>query len=146
MTYSWRSTILNRTLLIIRLTLHLWSNHPNLRCLKERQRRASSFSGSHHGWSTSSSPNIIDSTMHDVNIGETKCETSVLALSLFYDQVNITPLIKVFRSKIFGRAPKKSFFLQRITSRSIDTEPTEHCWHYKCMMSISKRQSVKLQF
>ena len=32
--------------------------------------------------------------MHDVNIEETKLEISVLALSLFYDQVNSTPLIK----------------------------------------------------
>ena len=32
-------------------------------------------------------------------------------------------------SKMFERAPKKSFLIQWITSRSIDTKPTEHCWH-----------------
>jgi len=46
-----------------------------------------------------------------------------------HNQVNITPLIKALRSKMFERAPKKSFFLQQITSRSIDVEPTEHYWH-----------------
>jgi len=27
------------------------------------------------------------------------------------------------------RALKKSFFIRQIISRSIDTEPTEYCWH-----------------
>jgi len=30
-----------------------------------------------------------------------------------YDQINTAPLIKTLRSKMFGRASKKSFFLQR---------------------------------
>ena len=37
-----------------------------------------------------------------------------------HDQVNIILLIKTSRTKMFGRASKKSFFLQRITSRSVD--------------------------
>jgi len=49
----------------------------------ERQRRASPFNESHHGRSTSSRPNIVDIMMHDVNIEETKLETSFLDLSLF---------------------------------------------------------------
>ena len=54
----------------------------------------------------------------------------VLSLEgLFSDQVNITPLIKASTSKMLGRAPKQSFFFQRITLRSISAEPTEHCWH-----------------
>jgi len=51
--------------------------------LEERQRRASSFDGSHHGQSTSSRSSIVHITIHDVNIEETKLETSILALSLF---------------------------------------------------------------
>jgi len=51
--------------------------------LKEGQRKASSFNGSHHGRSTPTRPNTVDITMHDVNIEETKCETLILALSLF---------------------------------------------------------------
>ena len=43
-----------------------------------------------------------------------------------HDQVNTTPLITASRSKKFERASKKSFFLQRIASQSIDAEPTEH--------------------
>jgi len=31
---------------------------------------------------------------------------------------------------MFGRAPKKSFSLQQITSRSINAKPTEHCWRH----------------
>jgi len=31
---------------------------------------------------------------------------------------------------MFGRAPKKSFLIQWITSRSIDVQPTEHWWRY----------------
>jgi len=34
------------------------------------------------------------------------------------------------RSKTLRRAPKKSFLIQWIISRSIDAEPTEHWWHY----------------
>jgi len=34
-----------------------------------------------------------------------------------------------FRSKMLGRVPKKSFFLQRIASWSIDAKPTEHWLH-----------------
>jgi len=70
--------------------------------------------------------------MHDVNIKEeTKCETLVLALLLFtsspmnltgfsYDQVNITPLSRTFRSKMFRRAPKKSFFLYSMDQITVD--------------------------
>ena len=65
---SWRSTILRGTLLMIRLTLHLWSKLQDPRYLEECQRRASFFNGSHHGRSTPSRPNIIDIMMHDVNI------------------------------------------------------------------------------
>ena len=50
---------------------------------EERQRKASSFNGSHHGRSTLSRPNIINITMHNLNIEETKLETSGLTLSLF---------------------------------------------------------------
>jgi len=31
---------------------------------------------------------------------------------------------------MFGKAPKKSFLIQWITSWLIDAEPTEHRWHY----------------
>ena len=58
---SWRSIILDRSLLMIRLTLHLWSKLRDLRCLKERQRWASSFDGSHHGRPTLSRSNILTS-------------------------------------------------------------------------------------
>jgi len=68
---------------MIRLTLHLWSKLWDPRCLEECQRKASSFNGSHYGQSTLSRPNIIDITVHDVNIEETKLETLILALSLF---------------------------------------------------------------
>jgi len=51
--------------------------------LREHQKKAFSFNGSHHGRPTPSRPNIGDNVMHDVNIEETKLETSVLALSLF---------------------------------------------------------------
>jgi len=47
-----------------------------------------------------------------------------------HDQVNITPLIKASRSKMFERAPKKSLFLEWIILRSINTELIEHCWHH----------------
>jgi len=82
---SWanRSTILNRNLLMVRLTLHLPSKLQDSRCLEERLRRASSINGSHHGRSSPSRPNIVDITMHDVNIEETKCEILILALSPF---------------------------------------------------------------
>jgi len=30
---------------------------------------------------------------------------------------------------MFERVPKKSFFLQWITSWSIDADPIEHCWY-----------------
>ena len=43
-----------------------------------------------------------------------------------HDQVNITPLMKALRSKMSRRAPKKSIFLQRITSQSIDAKSNEH--------------------
>jgi len=41
------------------------------------------FNESHHGQSMPSRPNIVDIMMSDVNIEETKLETSVLALLLF---------------------------------------------------------------
>jgi len=75
--------------------------------------------------------------MHDVNIEEeTKCETLVLALLLFsrssmnlagsrYDQVNITPLIKTSRSKMFESAPKKSFFLPSMDHILVDHYRTD---------------------
>jgi len=65
------------------LTLHFWSKLRDPKYFKVRQRRAPSFIGSHYGRSTMSRLNIVDIMMHDVNIEETKCKTSVLSLSLF---------------------------------------------------------------
>ena len=55
-----------------------WIRVWDLRCLEEHQRRVSSFNGSHHGRSMLSRPNMVDILMYDVNIEETKLETSVL--------------------------------------------------------------------
>ena len=56
-----------------------WLMFLDPKCLEEHQRRASSFNGSHHGRSMPSRLNIVNITMHDVNVEQTKCETLVLA-------------------------------------------------------------------
>ena len=119
------------------------------RCLEERQRRAFSFNGSHHGRSMSNQPNIIDITMHDVNIKETKLETSVLAVTFFMIRLTLHLWSKPHpdQSDELGleiqdawKSAKKNFFLQdRImvdrcrTDRILLTS--------RCMMLILKRQS-----
>jgi len=72
------------TLLMIRLTLHLWSNSRDPRYLEEHQRRASSFKGSHYDQLKSGRSNLGDIIVYNVNIKEkTKARYYVLALSLF---------------------------------------------------------------
>jgi len=51
--------------------------------LEEHQRRGSSYNESYHDRSMPSRPNIVDITMHDVNIEESNGKTLILALSLF---------------------------------------------------------------
>jgi len=152
MTDFWRSTILNRILLMIRLTLYLWSKLSDPTCLEECQKKLlSSFTGSHHDQSVLNRSNVGYIVMHDVKKKQS-AKTSVLALLLFFSSRMIRLTLHLW-SKLpgprcsEGRQSKASFFLHWITSRSISVEPIE-CWlhHDAWCKHWRKKQSVKFWF
>ena len=59
---------------------------------------------------------------------------------LYPDQSNGLGL----RFKIFERA--ESFLIQWITSRSIDAEPTKHCWHYDACCHYWRNKAWNFSF
>jgi len=155
---SWRSTILDKILPMIKLTIHLWSKLSDPRCLEERQRTFFFFLQRVTSRSISVEP--IERWLHRdawcKHQRRNKVRNFSFSLITFLYFIcelgSILSMIMLtlhLRSKLSDpryleeHQRKASFFLQRITSRSISVKPIERWLHHDAWCKHWRRNKVR---